>query len=145
MTTTHDLPTVAGWWRGLDIGWRDRLSLFPNADTAAQEEARRAKDRTALWQAFRASGAASGDEPAPEDTAAVVDAAVTHVGSASCALAVLPVEDALALAEQPNLPGTIDEHPNWRRRISGDAATLLDEPDVARRLDAFMRARPKGV
>jgi 4-alpha-glucanotransferase len=145
MTTTHDLPTVAGWWRGLDIGWRDRLSLFPHADTAAQEEARRAKDRTALWQAFRASGAASGDEPAPDATDAVVDAAVTHVGSASCALAVLPIEDALALAEQPNLPGTIEEHPNWRRRMPGDAATLLDEPDVARRLDAFVRARPKGV
>ncbi len=144
MTTTHDLPTVVGWWRGLDIGWRDRLSLFPTKDTAAEEEARRAKDRTALWQAFLDSGVASGEEPAPEAAEAVVAAAIAHVGSATCALAVLPIEDALALAEQPNLPGTIDQHPNWRRRMPGDAATLLDQPAVASRLDAFVQARPKG-
>ena len=29
----------------------------------------------------------------------------------------VPIEDVLALDEQPNLPGTINEHPNWRRRL----------------------------
>jgi hypothetical protein len=64
-----------------------------------------------------------------------------HTGEA---LAILPLEDALALPEQPNLPGTIDQHPNWRRRLAGDAGTLLDDPAVARRLDLFARSRPRA-
>lgn len=141
LTTTHDLPTVTGWWRGLDIGWRARLGLFPSPDTAAEETARRDRDRAALWRAMRESGAARGDAPAPEDPARVVEAAPTHLGLAACALAILPVEDALGEAEQPNLPGTIDQHPNWRRRLPGDPARLLDAPDVARRLAALAGAR----
>ena len=53
----------------------------------------------------------------------------------------LPVEDALGLQEQPNLPGTMDEHPNWRRRLPGNAADLLDAPGVAPRLAALNTAR----
>jgi 4-alpha-glucanotransferase len=33
------------------------------------------------------------------------------------------MEDVLALTEQVNVPGTVDEHPNWRRRLPVD----LDE------------------
>ncbi len=144
MTTTHDLPTVTGWWRGLDIGWRDRLSLFPDADTAKQEQARRAEDRSALWRAFLESGAATGDEPAAEETEPVIEAAIAHMASAACTLAILPIEDALGLPEQPNLPGTVEGHPNWQRRMPGDAADLLDDPAVARRIDILAQARPKG-
>ncbi|MDN3566865.1 4-alpha-glucanotransferase [Paeniroseomonas aquatica] len=144
MTTTHDLPTVVGWWRGLDIGWRDRLSLFPDAATVEEEKARRARDRSALWQACRDNGTAQGPEPGAAEGERVVDAAIAQVASAACALAILPLEDALALPEQPNLPGTVEGHPNWRRRLPGDAATLLDAPDVARRINAFAEARPRG-
>ena len=30
----------------------------------------------------------------------------------------MQIEDALGEIEQPNLPGTTDQHPNWRRRLS---------------------------
>ncbi len=144
MTTTHDLPTVVGWWQGRDIAWREQLGLFPDAETARREEDRRETDRAALWTAFLESGAATGDQPPAADGAAVVDAALAHVGSAACALAILPLEDALAMPEQPNLPGTVEEHPNWRRRLPGEAGALLDDPAVARRLDLFARARPRA-
>jgi 4-alpha-glucanotransferase len=49
------------------------------------------------------------------------------------------VEDVLALTEQPNLPGTIDEHPNWRRRLPpGDSFAV---PGAEHRLETFVRAR----
>ena len=145
MTTTHDLPTIVGWWGGNDIEWRRKLKLFPDAAAAKAETARRAVDRKALWQALRASGATTAPEPGPKDGAAAVDAAIAQVGSAACALAILPLEDVLALPEQPNLPGTTEGHPNWRRRLPGDAATLLDAPAVARRIEAFASARPRGT
>ena len=145
MTTTHDLPTVLGWWSGRDIEWRGSLSLFPSAETAAEERRKREGDRDALWSAFRASGATDRDDtPAPEDTDPVLDAALAHTGAAACRLAILPLEDVLGLPEQPNLPGTVEGHPNWRRRLPGEAGTLLDDPRVSRRLEALARARPRG-
>jgi len=53
----------------------------------------------------------------------------------------LPLEDALGVLEQANLPGTIDTHPNWRRRLPGDSARLLDNDDAARRLEILSQAR----
>ncbi|OWW22388.1 hypothetical protein AYR66_25720 [Noviherbaspirillum denitrificans] len=53
----------------------------------------------------------------------------------------LPVEDALALTEQPNLPGTVDTHPNWRRRLPLDAGAVLETFDVRDRLAAMQRIR----
>ena len=141
MTTTHDLPTVAGWWRGRDIEWREKLGRFPSHEAAQQEQAQRQQDRTALWDAMRESRAAEG--PPPNDPQPVVDAALVHVASARCSLAILPLEDALGLDEQPNMPGTVEGHPNWQRRLPGQAADLLHDPAVARRLGSFARARPR--
>jgi 4-alpha-glucanotransferase len=138
MTSTHDVPTVAGWWTGADLDWRASLGLLRDA---AEERAGRERDRTALWDAFIDSGAASGGPPPAGEPAPAVDAAVTHVGRAACDLVLLPVEDALGQEEQPNFPGTLDEHPNWRRRLSGTPDALLDEPAVAARLASLAAAR----
>jgi 4-alpha-glucanotransferase len=46
----------------------------------------------------------------------------------------VPVEDALGLRVQPNVPGTTIEKPNWRHRIRGDAAQALDGRLVGERL-----------
>ena len=75
--------------------------------------------------------------PADWDANPAVDAAIRHVGTSDCDMVILPIEDALALPEQPNLPGTLDQHPNWRRRLPGPAKDLLAAPDVAARLDAL--------
>ena len=131
-TTTHDVPTVAGWWSGRDIEWRARAGL---AEPGVDEIAERAVDRDRLWRALCASGAAadaggSPDEnhpPTPEDVLPVAVAAAGHVARAPAPLVVVPADDLLALTEQPNLPGPTDAvHPNWRRRLPESAATLFD-------------------
>ena len=133
MTSTHDLATVAGWWSGRDMAWRRELNMID--DQALQrEQAERDRDRGMLWSAMRASGAANGAPPPPKQPEAAVDAAIRHVGMASCGLTIIPIEDVLGLQEQPNLPGTLDEHPNWRRRNPVPAARLLDDPVASRRL-----------
>lgn len=134
MTSTHDLPTLAGWWRGTDLAWRARLDI-PGGDDAAG----RAHDRGALWNAC-----GGGAEMPATDAAGArrfATAAAAHTARAGCALALLPLEDALAGEEQPNLPGTIDEHPNWRRRYPPDPLRAGDTPE---RLAAFAHARAEG-
>ncbi|MDB5486706.1 MAG: 4-alpha-glucanotransferase, partial [Reyranella sp.] len=136
MTTTHDLPTVAGWWRGTDIEVRDALGLSGEGEP---EERRR--DRRRLWRAFTASGMAEGPAPAADDPAPAIDAALGYVASSPAPLMLAPLEDLLGLAEQPNLPGTIDQHPNWRRRLEPPAARLFDDPAVARRAASIVARR----
>ena len=53
----------------------------------------------------------------------------------------LPIEDALGLREQPNLPGTLDEHPNWRRRLPAESGVVLEDAAVVQRLRGLDAAR----
>ncbi len=138
MTGTHDLATVAGWWSGRDIDWTWDLGRKSEAADKPTDLASRAEDRTALWSAFDTGT----EQPAAEDTDPVVDAAIAHVASTPCALAIIPIEDLAGLVEQPNLPGTIDEHPNWRRRMPDTTEALLARPEVAARIDTLNATRP---
>src|SRR3546814_19360710 len=52
-TTTHDLPTVAGWWQGRDIDWRAQVGLFAPAGSEHADRAERHEDRQRMWAAFR--------------------------------------------------------------------------------------------
>ena len=139
MTSTHDVATVAGWWRGTDINWRTEIGL------AGDDATMRADQRAHLWWVVQDSKAASGAMPAPEDASAIADALAAHLGSTQADLAILPIEDALALVEQPNLPGTTDQHPNWRRLLPGVAATMLDAPPVAARLARLDQRRGEAA
>jgi 4-alpha-glucanotransferase len=139
MTTTHDLPTVAGWWRGRDIDWRSELGMNPRGSDKPSQQAAREADRALLWAALKLAGCVQGDLPPPENPEAVVDGALAYVGATPSRLAIIPVEDVLALDEQPNLPGTINEHPNWRRRLP--AGDVFAAPGSEDRLARFVRAR----
>ncbi|RZI42447.1 4-alpha-glucanotransferase [Herbaspirillum sp. HC18] len=140
-TTTHDLPSIAGWWQERDIDWRTRLDLLAPGETESDARRDRARERTAMWRALTEAGYAHGDMPAPAEGAAVLDAAAAFISATPAPLAMLPIEDALSLTEQPNLPGTIDSHPNWRRRLPQPVDGVLDEPTVAARLAIMSRTR----
>jgi 4-alpha-glucanotransferase len=134
MTSTHDLPTVAGWWEGADIATRAALGLV--ADDG-QEITQRAEDRTELWRAFGEAGVVARDALLPESAGPAVDAAIAFTARSPSPLALVPMEDILGLTEQPNLPGTIDEHPNWRRRLDAPACDILDAAEVRSRLNTL--------
>ncbi|QYD72353.1 4-alpha-glucanotransferase [Paraburkholderia edwinii] len=144
-TTTHDLPTVTGWWRGEDIMWRNRIGqTMPRSDgrdpvEAAQAE--RGADRAALWSAFQQAGVAARDVAPPPADQAPVDEALAFIAATPSPLATYPLEDLLGLEEQPNLPGSIDEHPNWRRRVKQPVDALFADTTFCDRLRAVDRAR----
>jgi 4-alpha-glucanotransferase len=119
MTTTHDLPTVAGWWG-------------QSPDT----------DRSALWSAFTTAGTTHEPRPPTDTPAPAVDAAVGFVAQSPAPLALIPLEDIVGAAEQPNVPGTLDEHPNWRHRFDLPAEELLAQPSARRRLGILRERRP---
>ncbi|MGC0097065.1 4-alpha-glucanotransferase, partial [Ralstonia pseudosolanacearum] len=170
MTSTHDLPTVAGWWTGHDLHWQARLGLLPIGMNETEARTRRMADRRALVGAFaqhhRTTVPTAGDDaaqriaalqtalaqartapPAQVDTLLAATAgdfataALAYAAAAPVPLAISPMEDLLGLLEQPNLPSTIETHPNWRRRLSAPAAGLLAAPAIRARLAALARSR----
>lgn len=134
LSTTHDLPTLAGWWSGRDIAWHRKLRL----GDAKAESRLRVKDRGKLWNSLKSAKAAQGPPPGPAAPASFVDAAIAALAQAPAPLTLVPVEDLLGMREQPNIPGTVAEHPNWRRRLESEHP--LGKP-AARRRAARLTAR----
>jgi 4-alpha-glucanotransferase len=151
-TTTHDLPTVTGWWIGEDIVWRSKIgqtaARADGQDPVELAQVERGEDRKLLWSAFQEAGVAAPDVSVPADISpqtAPVDEALAFVASTPAPLAIYPLEDLLALAEMPNLPGSIDEHPNWRRRLAAPVSELFDDDSFVDRLLAIDQARQKSA
>lgn len=139
MTSTHDLPTAAGWWTGSDIALRAAHGVLGRDHRREDVEQERDADRGSLWRAFSAAQIVS--VPPPREPEPFVDAALRFVAATGSELCLLPLEDVLGEVDQPNLPGTTDEHPNWRRRTPSNAAGLLDGPEASRRLAAVSAKR----
>ena len=130
MTTTHDLVPTAGWWAGHDLDQPYNLS----EDAGEHRQGVRAWDRGLLWGACHDAGVADGERPANWDTSPVVDAAIAFVAQTQCSMKLIGIEDMIGVVDQPNVPGTTDEAPNWRHRLEGPAEALLDGRPVAHRI-----------
>ena len=137
-TSTHDLPTLNGWWHGRDIDWNARLGMT-DANSEIEWRRHREREREGLRRVL-------GEDPQnfreeSHETDQVLDASVRFLGHTRAPLVLLPLEDALGIEQQANLPGTINTHPNWSRRLPGYSEALLDDPDAARRLELLACAR----
>lgn len=132
LSGTHDLPTLAGWWRERDLAWRAKITGQPQA--RARKE--RAREKRALWKALKRSGAGG---TLPGSAGRFIDGAMAALATAPSPLTLVPLEDLTGEIEQANIPGTIDEHPNWRRRLAADAPFALR---AVRRRAALLGRRP---
>ena len=138
--STHDLPTLRGFWAGSDLAWRARLGLDGDHETVAAATAARAGARTALVAALRKAGLLPpAPPPGGDQVAALRGAAHGFVAAAPCRLMLVQLEDLLDEIEQVNLPGTIDDHPNWRRKLTMPLVRLFSAP-VAQALLTSVRA-----
>lgn len=141
--TTHDLPTINGWWGGRDLQWREQLGQFPAAE-ATQRAKVRMQDKTALWRALREAGCVSDTRRGPPDSAPR-DAILTFVASTPSALFMVSMEDLLGLTEQPNLPGasnaSLSSHPNWVQSLPVGVEDIFLDPGVRRTIAALRSAR----
>jgi 4-alpha-glucanotransferase len=143
MTSTPDLPTVAGWWKGTDIDIRHEHGRLGEGVDPETVKKQREQDRPRLWRAFVQEHLGEGPVPQPDETEKVVDAAVRFIAKTEVPLSLYPLEDLLGQVEQANLPGTVHEHPNWRRRLPIAAHSVLDMEAVARRVEFVATERPR--
>ncbi|MFT0860340.1 glycogen debranching protein GlgX [Ancylobacter sp. G4_0304] len=139
--STHDLPTLKGWWDGADIEERLALGLADAAATAAAREERIA-EKHRLARALLNEGLIAAE---PEPDAPLADAFLVavhaYVGRARAQIALAQLDDLAGEEVAVNLPGTDRERPNWRRRLSASCETVLERPQARAALKAMGETR----
>lgn len=128
--TTHDLPTLRGYWSGRDIEWKDKLGLYPDESFAQRDRQARARDRQALLAALKRAGvlprglpADAGGIPALNDE--LCRAVYAYLARTPSQLLIIPLEDLLGDIETPNLPGASpDRYPVWKMKAGHPESTL---------------------
>jgi 4-alpha-glucanotransferase len=147
---THDLPPLPGWWTGDDLRLRQEIGLLGGTATESAWEARR-RERSALIDALEREGALAPDDAAAlrADAAAggtlghydaLRDAVYRFLAKTPSVLAIAAMEDVLGDENAVNVPGTLDEHPNWRRK---HCRTLeeLERDETLETIGALLRER----
>jgi glycogen debranching enzyme GlgX/4-alpha-glucanotransferase len=139
--TTHDLPTLAGWWAGADIAEKARLGLMN-----AYDEERAVNDRAqekreladALVYAQLLPEAPDFALPLPDSLAGAVH---SFIGRAASMLATAQVDDLAGETVATNLPGTDRERPNWRHRLGLGVEALFSSQRAKAIIDALANGR----
>jgi 4-alpha-glucanotransferase len=128
---THDLATFSGYWRGRDLEIRAELGLYPSRESENLARVHRARERSRLIRAFKREGLLP--ETFPDDAEfsfELVQAAYRFLARTPAKLLMLHLEDVLGEDNQVNVPGTVTEHPNWRRKLALDIDELERDPRV---------------
>jgi 4-alpha-glucanotransferase len=134
---THDLPSLAGWWQGIDIKSRERLKLYKDPALGVEESAQRTADRLAIRRVLVAEGLLDEDFPETptlnnELRERLTRAIYAFLDRTPAKLLMVQFEDVLGIPLQMNLPGTTTQHPNWRVRYPIDGDAMLGDPRLAR-------------
>jgi 4-alpha-glucanotransferase len=135
---THDLASFAGWQAAGDLALKLSLGMDPGETAEARQHALRMLEDLLSQEAIEGS-----------DYFGVM----RFLAKARSRLLAVALDDLLAVADQPNVPGTIDQHPNWRRRLPimlDEIAAAVDEkalhdalgPRLATRMSSALKYAP---
>ncbi len=135
--TTHDLPTLAGFWAGRDLATREQLRLYPSPASAAAARAHREQDKRLLAALFFPQQAAA-LALLPDLTPELRWRLLEFLAGTPCRLVLVSLEEVFGWLDQQNLPGTVDAYPNWRLKLPLLLEDICAAPDP-HTLAALMR------
>ncbi|MCW8862749.1 MAG: 4-alpha-glucanotransferase [Rhodospirillales bacterium] len=133
---SHDLPTLAGFWREADIQIHREIGLITSDGDAADRRAARAHERDLLIASLVDQRLLPPDFPNAADIGdgemkTLIAAVHSFLARSPAAMMVVNLEDILSSTTQVNMPGTIDEYPNWRQKLPVDLDRILDAKSFA--------------
>jgi 4-alpha-glucanotransferase len=128
--TTHDLPTLRGYWTGRDIEVKTNLGLYPDEDARLDDLNTREHDKQLMLQAlgdhlsWQPGAEAETGSGTPAELSLMVH---TYLARTPCRLVTVSLDDILEATNQQNMPGTLDAHPNWRQKTPVEIPGLFRE------------------
>jgi len=139
-STTHDLPTLAGFWIGEDIEARRRAGSLLDEASYRQQQAGRSTEKQKMLDVLFAEGLLPAWFPRsaleiPELTGELHNAVIGFLASTPSMLLLINQEDLTKEIAQQNLPGTTWQYPNWGRKMH----FRLDELYSAKQATDFVR------
>lgn len=120
--STHDLPTLIGFWHCEDLKLGQRLGLYQDPLLLEQLYQQRHRNKQRILDSLHGHGrlpehyARSVEHLAMDQT--LNFALQQHLATGHQQLLCLQIEDWLQMTEPVNVPGTSTEYPNWRRKLS---------------------------
>jgi 4-alpha-glucanotransferase len=141
---THDLPTLTGFWSGEDIQLRAGLGAFKDESARRQAWEERQRDKGRMLAALKQEAllpTGVSDDPAamPAMTPVLCRAIHAYLARTPAWVVLANLEDGLEEISQTNLPGTVENHPNWRRKYASRVDNLIDDERL-RELGATLRS-----
>jgi 4-alpha-glucanotransferase len=135
--TTHDLPTIDGFFSGADLAQLHAIGVIGDDDLAAAR-ARQEWDRGLLRGRLANAGILPEHEGDGDDVAVALHALLART---PCMLVAASLDDVVGAPLRANVPGTVDEHPNWRLPLPARVEDVAAKPRLARIMDALAPAR----
>ena len=126
--STHDTPTMAGFWHGTDIEWWREVGWISD-----RERQRRHTERAQQRGSLRKVAHLDSDLRYPD----IANTLQSELAQSPAALVSVQLDDIFGEVDAQNLPGTINEHPNWRRRLSVPIEDMATSPDLTRLSDTL--------
>lgn len=145
--TTHDLPTLRGYWQSNDLVLGNKLGLYPDAQVLKTLFADRELAKQGLLDGLHRYGCVPqkvGKKAALLSMSPLLNRGLQRyvADSASALLGLLP-EDWLDMAQPVNIPGTSDQYPNWRRKLSHTLEEMFDDRQLNQLLKDLDKRRRK--
>lgn len=120
--TTHDLPTLYGYWRYQDIKIRKKLGIYKEESIFKKQIKERKRDKKLIIYALKSQGIIpdrllSRQKKRTQMTHELCLAIYQYLAMTPCKLMLVSFDDILGTLNQQNMPGTIDSYPNWMQKI----------------------------
>jgi 4-alpha-glucanotransferase len=132
VATTHDLPTLTGFWSGEDLQVRAGLGTFRDDGARRQALEERQQDKKRMLAVLKQEGLLPpkvSDDPVsvPAMTPAICRAIHVYLARTPSWLVLANLEDGLEEISQTNMPGTVENHPNWNRKYASRIDSLISD------------------
>lgn len=120
--TTHDLPTIYGYWTGRDIERKKLLGMYPADNLWRKQIEDRNNEKKLILFALKSQGVIPDNYPSDPDmvtgmTPELCIAIYKYLALTPCKLLSVSLEDIIGTFDQQNMPGTVDSYPNWMQKI----------------------------
>lgn len=130
--TTHDLPTIYGYWAGRDIQEKIRLGLYPSDELRDRQIAERQRDRGLLLQALKSQGLLPDNFSTDPSALCIMIPSLCltiyeYLSLTPSKLLAVSLDDMIGTIDQQNMPGTVDTYPNWMRKTPMYLEKIINE------------------
>jgi 4-alpha-glucanotransferase len=133
--TTHDMPTLSGYWHCDDLALGKEVGLYPDEDVLASLYDSRHENKQHILNSLHGHGSVSGKINQDVNQVGMCTelnyGMQTHMATGSSALLSLQLEDWLEMDKPVNIPGTFKEYPNWKRKLSRNLEDIFSNPNIA--------------